>query len=175
MQTVTLNNGVTMPILGFGTFQLADPKECESAVYNALQAGYRLIDTAAAYENEEYVGRAIKRSGVPREELFITTKLWVQDYGSAREAFERPHAIQLGSKRRAWSVLRALGGGESSFRYRPRRLASARAFLTRLERYQRGMGRVKFSKSCMMRLDWATMRACSALDLRARSEQRVKE
>lgn len=89
MQTVTLNNGVTMPILGFGTFQLADPKECESAVYNALQAGYRLIDTAAAYENEEYVGRAIKRSGVPREELFITTKLWVQDYGSAREAFER--------------------------------------------------------------------------------------
>lgn len=89
MQTVKLNNGVKMPILGFGTFQLTDPQECEEAVYNALMAGYRLIDTASSYENEEYVGRAIKRSGVPREELFITTKLWVQDYGSAKEAFQR--------------------------------------------------------------------------------------
>jgi len=89
MQTVKLNNGVEMPILGFGTFQLTDPQECEEAVYNALMAGYRLIDTASSYENEEYVGRAIKRSGVPREELFITTKLWVQDYGSAKEAFQR--------------------------------------------------------------------------------------
>lgn len=89
MQTVKLNNGVEMPILGFGTFQLTDPKECEEAVYNALMAGYRLIDTASSYENEEYVGRAIRRSGVPRHELFITTKLWVQDYGSAKEAFQR--------------------------------------------------------------------------------------
>lgn len=91
MQTVKLNNGVDMPILGFGTFELTDPQECEEAVFQALTAGYRLIDTAAAYENEEYVGRAIRRSGVPREELFITTKLWVQDYGyeSAREAFNR--------------------------------------------------------------------------------------
>lgn len=91
MQTVKLNNGVEMPILGFGTFQLTDSQECEEAVYNALTAGYRLIDTAAAYENEEYVGRAIKRSGVPRGELFLTTKLWAQDYGyeSAKEAFQR--------------------------------------------------------------------------------------
>lgn len=91
MQTVKLNNGVEMPILGFGTFQLTDPQECEEAVCNALTAGYRLIDTAASYENEEYVGRAIKRSGVLREKLFITTKLWVQDYGyeSTKAAFQR--------------------------------------------------------------------------------------
>ena len=81
MQTIKLNNGVEMPILGFGTFLLSDPQECEEAVYNALMAGYRLIDTASSYGNEEYVGKAIRRSGVPREELFITTKLWVQDYG----------------------------------------------------------------------------------------------
>lgn len=89
MQTVKLNNGVEMPILGFGTFQLTDPQACEESVYNALTAGYRLIDTAAAYENEAYVGRAIRRSGVPRKELFIATKLWVQDYGyeSAKNAF----------------------------------------------------------------------------------------
>jgi 2,5-diketo-D-gluconate reductase A len=91
MQTVLLNNGVEMPILGFGVFQIPDPEECERSVYEALQTGYRLIDTAAAYGNEEAVGRAIQRSGVPREELFITTKLWVQDaaYESARKAFER--------------------------------------------------------------------------------------
>lgn len=91
MEFVTLNNGVEMPVLGFGTYQLADPQECEDAVCNALTAGYRLIDTAAAYENEEYVGRAIRRSGVSREELFLSTKLWVQDYGyqSAKEAFQR--------------------------------------------------------------------------------------
>jgi 2,5-diketo-D-gluconate reductase A len=81
MQKVILNNGVEMPILGFGVFQMTDVNECEQAVYDALIAGYRLIDTAAAYQNEEAVGRAIKRSGVPREELFITTKLWVQDAG----------------------------------------------------------------------------------------------
>jgi 2,5-diketo-D-gluconate reductase A len=81
MQKVTLNNGVEMPILGFGVFQIQDENECEQAVYDAIMSGYRLIDTAASYLNEEAVGRAIKRSGVPREDLFITTKLWVQDTG----------------------------------------------------------------------------------------------
>lgn len=91
MQTVILNNGVEMPILGFGVFQIADLDECERSVVDAIQTGYRLIDTAASYGNEEAVGRAIKRSGVPREELFITTKLWIADagYESTRKAFER--------------------------------------------------------------------------------------
>ncbi|GGD79515.1 aldo/keto reductase [Paenibacillus nasutitermitis] len=91
MQTVTLNNGVKMPIIGFGVYQIPDAEECENAVYEALMAGYRLIDTAAGYLNEEAVGRAIKRSGVPREELFITTKLWIQDAGceSAKLAFSK--------------------------------------------------------------------------------------
>ncbi|MFE4571690.1 aldo/keto reductase [Paenibacillus chitinolyticus] len=91
MQTVTLNNGVKMPIIGFGVYQVPDAEECENAVYEALMAGYRLIDTAAGYLNEDAVGRAIKRSGVPREELFITTKLWVQDagYESAKLAFAK--------------------------------------------------------------------------------------
>jgi diketogulonate reductase-like aldo/keto reductase len=91
MQNVKLNNGVEMPILGFGVFQISDLEECERSVVDAIQTGYRLIDTAASYGNEEAVGRAIQRSGVPREELFITTKLWIQDagYESARKAFER--------------------------------------------------------------------------------------
>ncbi|MFK0524130.1 aldo/keto reductase [Paenibacillus illinoisensis] len=91
MQTVTLNNGVKMPIIGFGVYQVPDAEECENAVYEALMAGYRLIDTASGYLNEEAVGRAIKRSGVPREDLFITTKLWVQDasYESAKLAFNK--------------------------------------------------------------------------------------
>lgn len=91
MHTVTLNNGVKMPIIGFGVYQIPDAEECENAVYEALMAGYRLIDTAAGYLNEEAVGRAIKRSGVPREELFITTKLWIQDagYESAKLAFSK--------------------------------------------------------------------------------------
>lgn len=91
MQTVTLNNGVKMPIIGFGVYQIPDAEECENAVYEALLAGYRLIDTAAGYLNEKAVGRAIKRSGVPREELFITTKLWIQDagYESAKLAFSK--------------------------------------------------------------------------------------
>ncbi|GIO93445.1 MULTISPECIES: aldo/keto reductase [Paenibacillus] len=91
MQTVTLNNGVNMPIVGFGVYQVPDAEECENAVYEALMTGYRLIDTAAGYLNEEAVGRAIKRSGIPREELFITTKLWVQDagYESAKLAFAK--------------------------------------------------------------------------------------
>ncbi|CAM4025922.1 aldo/keto reductase [Lederbergia lenta] len=89
MQKITLNNGVEMPILGFGVFQMQDENECEQAVYDAIKAGYRLIDTAASYLNEEAVGRAIKRSGVPREEMFITTKLWIQDagYESTKRAF----------------------------------------------------------------------------------------
>lgn len=91
MQTVTLNNGVKMPIIGFGVYQIPDAEQCENAVYEALMAGYRLIDTAAGYLNEEAVGRAIKRSGVPREELFVTTKLWIQDagYESAKLAFAK--------------------------------------------------------------------------------------
>ncbi|CAM3605273.1 aldo/keto reductase [Paenibacillus lupini] len=91
MQAVTLNNGVKMPIIGFGVYQVPDAEECEKAVYEALMAGYRLIDTASGYLNEEAVGRAIKRSGIPREELFITTKLWVQDasYESAKLAFAK--------------------------------------------------------------------------------------
>lgn len=91
MQTVTLNNGVKMPLLGFGVYQVPDAQECENAVYEALMTGYRLIDTAAGYLNEEAVGRAIKRSGLPRDELFITTKLWIQDagYESAKLAFAK--------------------------------------------------------------------------------------
>ena len=91
MQTVTLNNGVKMPIIGFGVYQVPDADECENTVYEALKAGYRLIDTAAGYLNEEAVGRAIKRSGIPREELFITTKLWIQDagYESTKLAFAK--------------------------------------------------------------------------------------
>ncbi|KRE28950.1 aldo/keto reductase [Paenibacillus sp. Soil522] len=91
MQKVILNNGVEMPILGFGVFQIADANECEQSVYDAIMAGYRLIDTAASYLNEEAVGRAIKRSSVAREKLFITTKLWVQDTGYERtkKAFEK--------------------------------------------------------------------------------------
>lgn len=81
MQTVTLNNGIKMPILGFGTFQITNLEECERCVVDAIQIGYRLIDTAASYGNEEAVGRAILLSGVPREELFITTKLWITDAG----------------------------------------------------------------------------------------------
>ena len=89
MQKVKLNNGVEMPILGFGVFQVPDLVECERSVLEAIHTGYRLIDTAAAYMNEEAVGRAIKKSGVEREELFITTKLWIQDTGfeSTKKAF----------------------------------------------------------------------------------------
>ncbi|QHW35596.1 aldo/keto reductase (plasmid) [Paenibacillus rhizovicinus] len=98
MQHVILNNGVEMPILGFGVYQIPDGQQCEQSVYDALLTGYRLIDTAAAYRNEEAVGRAIKRSGVAREELFVTTKLWIQDTGYERtkKAFENSLAnLQL--------------------------------------------------------------------------------
>ncbi|MET8176876.1 aldo/keto reductase [Streptomyces clavifer] len=90
MPKVTLNNGIQIPVLGFGVYTIA-PEHTEQVVTEALAVGYRLIDTAAAYENEEAVGRAIAKSGIPRDELFVTTKLWVQDAGddSAKRAFER--------------------------------------------------------------------------------------
>jgi 2,5-diketo-D-gluconate reductase A len=91
MKTVVLNNGVQMPILGFGVFQITDGEVCERSVIEAIRAGYRMIDTAASYMNEEAVGRAIRKSAIPREELFVTTKLWVQDtgYEATKAAFER--------------------------------------------------------------------------------------
>ena len=90
IETVKLNNGIEMPLEGFGVFQVPDPAVCEQAVLDAIAAGYRLIDTAAAYMNEEAVGKAIAKCGVPREEVFITTKLWVQDasYEGAKKAIE---------------------------------------------------------------------------------------
>ena len=91
MEYVTLNNGVKMPKLGFGVYQIKDPVQCEQAVKDAVSVGYRLIDTAASYGNEEAVGRAIRSCGVPREELFITTKLWISDttYEGAKRGFAR--------------------------------------------------------------------------------------
>ena len=88
--TVTLNNGLAMPILGFGVFQVPDLAECERSVLDAIETGYRLLDTAASYKNEEAVGAAIQKSGVAREELFVTTKLWVQDasYEGTKAAFQ---------------------------------------------------------------------------------------
>ena len=91
MQTVKLNSGVETPILGFGVFQITDSAECERSVVDAIQTGYSHIDTAASYLNEEAVGRGIKQSGVVREKLFITTKLWIQrnGYEGTLKAFER--------------------------------------------------------------------------------------
>lgn len=91
VEHTVLNNGVNMPLLGFGVYQVNDLSECERSVSCALETGYRLIDTAAAYQNEVAVGKAIRGSAVPREQLFVTTKLWVQDagYESAKRAFER--------------------------------------------------------------------------------------
>jgi len=90
MQNVRLNNGVDMPILGFGVFQVTDLEECQRSVFDAISTGYRLIDTAASYGNEEAVGKAIKQSGEARQDLFITTKLWIQSngYEGAKKAFE---------------------------------------------------------------------------------------
>lgn len=90
MEYVTLNNGLKMPMEGFGVFQVPDPAQCEQAVLDAIASGYRLIDTAAAYMNEKAVGEAVKKCGVPRGELFITTKLWVQDagYEEAKKAIQ---------------------------------------------------------------------------------------
>ena len=98
MEKVVLNNGVKMPLLGFGVFQIPDHKECERSVVDALEAGYRLLDTAASYLNEEAVGSGIKQSGIAREEIFVTTKLWVEDAGFERtkKAFEKSlHKLQL--------------------------------------------------------------------------------
>lgn len=91
MQTVKLNNGLDMPLLGFGVFQMTDAAECERAVIDAIETGYRLIDTAASYQNETQVGNALKQSGIARSELFVTTKLWLQDthYEGAKAQFER--------------------------------------------------------------------------------------
>lgn len=91
MQSVTLNNGIEMPLLGFGVFQMTDAAECERAVVEAIETGYRLIDTAASYLNETQVGNALKQSGIERDELFVTTKLWMQDasYEGAKAQFER--------------------------------------------------------------------------------------
>lgn len=90
MEYVTLNNGVKMPILGYGVYQIADQEECEKCVLDAINVGYRSIDTAQAYGNEEAVGRAIKKCGVPREELFITTKVWISNagYEKAKKSIE---------------------------------------------------------------------------------------
>ena len=90
MQNIRLNNGVEMPILGFGVFQVTDLAECERSVSDAINTGYRLLDTAASYGNEEAVGKGIKRSGVAREDLFITTKVWIQSdgYNGTKRAFE---------------------------------------------------------------------------------------
>jgi len=91
MQQVVLNNGLAMPLLGFGVFQITDAAECEQSVVDAIGTGYRLIDTAASYLNEAAVGRGIRRSGIAREELFVTTKLWIQrdGYNGTLAAFER--------------------------------------------------------------------------------------
>lgn len=91
MQKVKLNNGIEMPILGFGVFQIPDAAECERSVVDAIQTGYRLLDTAASYINEQAVGNAIRKSGIARKELFITTKLWVHDagYEKTKKAFQK--------------------------------------------------------------------------------------
>lgn len=90
IQSVTLRNGVEMPVLGYGTFQITDPAVCEKCVSDALELGYRLFDTAASYQNETVVGKAVRSSGIPRKDLFITTKLWVQDagYDNTLKAFD---------------------------------------------------------------------------------------
>ena len=109
MQYVTLNNGVKMPQLGFGVFQIKDPAECEQAVLDAVSVGYRLIDTAASYGNEEAVGSAIRKCGIPREELFITTKECVLPAEGIPEVHEfqrrghgRVGALRRGEKQSVW-------------------------------------------------------------------------
>lgn len=89
--TIRLNNGVEIPPIGFGVFRMENLEECEKATIEEIKAGYRLIDTATAYKNEEAVGRAIKNCGIPRDELFITTKLWITDtsYEGAKRGFEK--------------------------------------------------------------------------------------
>jgi 2,5-diketo-D-gluconate reductase A len=86
MRTLTLNNGLTMPVAGFGVFQIKDALECTRCVIDAIHVGYRLIDTAASYMNEAAVGEGLRQAGIPREQLFVTSKLWVQDAGYERTA-----------------------------------------------------------------------------------------
>lgn len=90
MEKVTLNNGVEMPLLGFGVYQVSDLQQCKESVLNALHTGYRLLDTAAVYENETAVGNAIRESDIPREEIFVTSKVWIQDteYEKTRKSFQ---------------------------------------------------------------------------------------
>lgn len=95
METVTLNNGVKMPVVGFGVFQIEDATQCEQCVLDALNVGYRLIDTAQAYYNEEAVGNALQKTSVPREEIFLTTKVWVTEFG-----YEKAKASVLESMRK---------------------------------------------------------------------------
>jgi len=126
--TVTLNNGVEMPILGFGVFQIP-PDETEQAVTTALEVGYRHFDTAASYQNEAGVGRAVRSSGIPRDELFITTKLWIQDPGEAnsRAAFQRS-LERLGLDRvDLYLIHQPLGDYYSSWRAMERLLAEGLA------------------------------------------------
>lgn len=94
MEYVNLNNGVKMPIVGFGVYQI-DKEDCERCVLDAIESGYRLIDTAQSYKNEEAVGRAIEKCGIPREELFITTKVWIDNYG-----FEKTYQSVLDSMKK---------------------------------------------------------------------------
>lgn len=93
MQKVKLNNGIEMPLLGFGVFQMTDAAECERAVIDAINSGYRLIDTAASYQNEIQVGNALKQSGIARNELFVTTKLWLQDTSYEGAKAQVPNAL----------------------------------------------------------------------------------
>ena len=95
METATLNNGVKMPLVGFGVFQIEDAAQCEQCVLDALDVGYRLIDTAQAYHNEEAVGRALQKSRVPRQDIFLTTKVWVTEFG-----YEKAKASVLSSMRK---------------------------------------------------------------------------
>jgi len=98
MQTITLNNGITMPIAGFGVFQIQDQQECTRCVVDAIDAGYRLIDTAASYMNEAAVGAGLKQAGIARDQLFVTSKLWVQHTGYERTAKaidDSLHRLQL--------------------------------------------------------------------------------
>lgn len=90
MEFVTLNNGVKMPVEGLGVFQIEDLADCERVVMEALETGYRMIDTAASYGNEEAVGKAVRKSGLPREDIFISTKVWVQDFGYKKSSDDIP-------------------------------------------------------------------------------------
>ena len=115
IEYVTLNNGLKMPMVGFGVFRVPDKKECEESVYQAIKAGYRLIDTAAAYYNEDAVGDAVKRAIADglctREDLFITSKLWVQDmmdYESAQKGIAAKYNKSVGQVILRWNVQRGV-------------------------------------------------------------------